>query len=78
MKSFPVASALRCMCRVSSVDLVVWWCGGRESIFLISHTNSFAEFGKVAHETGVACEGQEAVRRSYEKGPGRGPGEGAG
>ncbi len=33
----------------------VKWFGGRESIFLISHTNSFAEFGKVAHEAGVAC-----------------------
>ena len=34
---------------------MVLWCGGRESIFLFSHTNEFCGSQKVALEHGLAC-----------------------
>ena len=49
--------------------------GGRESIFLFSHTNEFCGTRKVAREPGLACDPQE-VRRWVCEGrhlAGRGP-----
>ena len=51
--------------------------GGRESIFLFSHTNEFCGKSKVAHEPVLAYRLLEIRRRTYEK-PGRGPAAGPG
>ena len=44
--------------------------GGRESIFLISHTNEFCGKSKVAREPTVACTRVNVGRRIYEEYPG--------
>lgn len=51
--------------------------GGRESIFLFSHTKSFCGKSKVAHEPVLAYRLLEIRWRVYEK-PGRGPAPGPG
>ena len=49
--------------------------GGRESIFLFSHTNEFCGTRKVAREPGLACGSQRILRWVCERGDlaGRGP-----
>ena len=47
---------------------MVLWFGGRESIFLFSHTNEFCGKSKVAHEPGLACAPLKVRRRVYERG----------
>jgi hypothetical protein len=42
--------------------------GGRESIFLFSHTNEFCGKSKVAHEPVLACAPLKVRRRVYERG----------
>lgn len=51
---------------------MVWASGGRESIFLISHTNEFCGSRKVACEPVLACSGLKDSRRAYKR-AGRGP-----
>ena len=41
---------------------MVLWLGGRESIFLFSHTNEFCGNSKVAREPGLACGNPETSR----------------
>jgi hypothetical protein len=47
---------------------MVWRFGGRESIFLFSHTNEFCGKSKVAREPGLACGTLKGPRRVYERG----------
>ncbi len=42
-----------------------WQLGGRESIFLFSHTNEFCGKSKVAHEPVLAWPWQGDPRRTY-------------
>lgn len=45
----------------------VWRFGGRESIFLFSHTNEFCGKSKVAHEPELASPALKAARQVYER-----------
>ena len=46
---------------------MVLWFGGRESIFLFSHTNEFCGNSKVAREPGLACGHLRTPRWVYER-----------
>ena len=61
------------MAKVKKSDKMVARFGGRESIFLISHTNEFCGKSKVAREPVVACIGLGGGRTTYEECP-RSPG----
>lgn len=45
----------------------VWHFGGRESIFLFSHTNEFCGKSKVAHEPELASPALKAARQVHER-----------
>ncbi len=47
---------------------MVWRFGGRESIFLFSHTNEFCGKSKVAREPALARDPQKDPRWVYEGG----------
>ena len=46
---------------------MVLWFGGRESIFLFSHTDEFCGNPKVAREPGLACGIPETPRWVYDR-----------
>jgi hypothetical protein len=52
---------------------MVYWFGGRESIFCFSHTNEFCGTHLLATEPAVACNAAKAARRPREGGGARGP-----